>query len=160
MSVMISIHAPHTGRDSGVSVTGAELCEFQSTRPIRGATLMLRKTIVNIKFQSTRPIRGATWHTAARWMEGKIFQSTRPIRGATGQRPAKKTQYGGFQSTRPIRGATPWFCRLVPSALYFNPRAPYGARRDTLAPLTRFTYFNPRAPYRARPLEVGYAGRN
>ena len=35
----ISIHAPHTGRD------GAELCEklnmgvFQSTRPIRGATL-------------------------------------------------------------------------------------------------------------------------
>ena len=83
MSVMISIHAPHTGRDSGVSVTGAELCEFQSTRPIRGAT----------------------WHTAARWMEGKIFQSTRPIRGATTFTPSPISQ-NLFQSTRPIRGAT------------------------------------------------------
>ena len=34
-----------------------------------------------------------------------------------------------FQSTRPKRGATPGPCRFWWSGEYFNPRAPYGARR-------------------------------
>ena len=35
--------------------------QFQSTRPVRGATGELDKEIANImKFQSTRPVRGAT----------------------------------------------------------------------------------------------------
>ncbi len=34
----ISIHAPHTGRDGGVTLLIPESNPFQSTRPMRGAT--------------------------------------------------------------------------------------------------------------------------
>ena len=34
----ISIHAPHTGRDKEDSVMLETVLQFQSTRPIRGAT--------------------------------------------------------------------------------------------------------------------------
>ena len=40
-------------------------------------------------FQSTRPIRGATLNAIVGFIFNTLFQSTRPIRGATG----KKTQY-------------------------------------------------------------------
>ena len=79
----ISIHAPHTGRDwsSGgglmpnyedfnprapygarrYGIGGVDFfCIFQSTRPIRGATVTGMKFITVLTFQSTRPIRGAT----------------------------------------------------------------------------------------------------
>ena len=36
---LISIHAPHTGRDVGLSKLEVTMNRFQSTRPIRGATL-------------------------------------------------------------------------------------------------------------------------
>ena len=39
--------------------------EFQSTRPIRGATPYCRVDCSNLRFQSTRPIRGATKAKAA-----------------------------------------------------------------------------------------------
>ena len=59
----------------------------------------------------------------------------------------------GFQSTRPIRGATPFLYTLPLPRLYFNPRAPYGARlaASQIAPPTT-VHFNPRAPYGARPI--------
>ena len=34
---------------------------FQSTRPMRGATCLLRRCLFRQEFQSTRPMRGATW---------------------------------------------------------------------------------------------------
>ena len=124
---------------------------FQSTRPIRGATWPTRPYAPHsTAFQSTRPIRGATGaETLQDYLH--LFQSTRPIRGATGMDNSGKTTLV-FQSTRPIRGATIIHYSLsFPSNLYFNPRAPYGAR--PLPSLLRHwirTYFNPRAPYGAR----------
>ncbi len=78
----ISIHAPLTGRDySGMSISawrfnfnprapyGARplpkmakitMITFQSTRPLRGATVGLRRSTPTLLFQSTRPLRGAT----------------------------------------------------------------------------------------------------
>ena len=79
----ISIHAPHAGRD----VLEKEVLimsnnAFQSTRPMRGATVRMEDTNFIYKFQSTRPMRGATkdmiWN-----MRRRKFQSTRPMRGAT-----------------------------------------------------------------------------
>ena len=64
LEIEISIHAPHTGRD-GLSRT---CC------------------ITSIKFQSTRPIRGATINHLTGAKPQKGFQSTRPIRGATKSR--------------------------------------------------------------------------
>ena len=150
--------------------------EFQSTRPIRGATKIARlERWLNTSFQSTRPIRGATrcpyqhWlryvhfnprapYGARRstpaaepiWLE---FQSTRPIRGATSTALGTTLDRIKFQSTRPIRGATliqeyNHDCKEISihaphtgrdgiqdqvSVFFrnFNPRAPYGARRNS-----------------------------
>ena len=55
-----------------------------------------------------------------------------------------------FQSTRPIRGATQRQFPLRTSARYFNPRAPYGARRGPRGCRRPAADFNPRAPYGAR----------
>ena len=56
-----------------------------------------------------------------------------------------------FQSTRPIRGATMRCYGIRARMRYFNPRAPYGARRKTFCfPLWMRSNFNPRAPYGAR----------
>ena len=56
----VSIHAPHAGRDEDSSRTIPRNFEFQSTRPMRGATEGERRVGLHIKFQSTRPMRGAT----------------------------------------------------------------------------------------------------
>ena len=59
-SLFISIHAPHTGRDTAANRLDSSESEFQSTRPIRGATTENADCTTNKQFQSTRPIRGAT----------------------------------------------------------------------------------------------------
>ena len=100
----ISIHAPHTGRDFLCSAVMVLIYQFQSTRPIRGATVMLKRNDLFLSFQSTRPIRGATAPTLHRYV------------------------FHVFQSTRPIRGATRCSTRNIGYPLNFNPRAPYGAR--------------------------------
>ena len=57
----ISIHAPRVGRDSLIQ---APLCvvlrRFQSTHPVRGATMDKAAAAGNNEFQSTRPVWGAT----------------------------------------------------------------------------------------------------
>ena len=58
--VIISIHAPHAGRDTGNTVRLQPVRVFQSTRPMRGATKRLVTYILDTEFQSTRPMRGAT----------------------------------------------------------------------------------------------------
>ena len=56
----ISIHAPRAGSDFGDDVEkyGQEI--FQSTLPVRGATIFAKKLVTLSKFQSTLPVRGAT----------------------------------------------------------------------------------------------------
>ena len=100
----ISIHAPLAGRDKERFITAGPP-EFQSTRPLRGATgqdrtgvggglyfnprapcgarpLSLRFALLHPEFQSTRPLRGATPAYTKREL-AELFQSTRPLRGAT-----------------------------------------------------------------------------
>ena len=101
----ISIHAPHTGRDALAAGDSAKVFAFQSTRPIRGATLTPRCT--RVRFYS---ISIHAPHTG------------RDLLGEPVQYVSR-----GFQSTRPIRGATPAF-EILSRHRYFNPRAPYGAR--------------------------------
>ena len=49
---------------------------------MRGATDDLTKYKADAEFQSTRPMRGATGLVDAEF-KGQAFQSTRPMRGAT-----------------------------------------------------------------------------
>ena len=62
---MISIHAPRAGRDDATGKVSNKMAEFQSTRPVRGATYVDWTGKRKKKFQSTRPVRGAT-HPARR----------------------------------------------------------------------------------------------
>ena len=173
---LISIHAPLAGRDCACYRGGVVVCHFnprapcgarpeptgtpifntrfQSTRPLRGATINQLRMAFQIQFQSTRPLRGATWETCAYTARYVIFQSTRPLRGATlaGSSPLAvrgisiHAPLAGrdllplslalclliFQSTRPLRGATNKTTNRGHEHHDFNPRAPCGARRHLL----------------------------
>ena len=102
----ISIHAPHTGRDT-IRNRGYPLKPlFQSTRPIRGATcnfLYIEKSLYIISIHAPHTGRDAFL----------LASRSRPL---------------AFQSTRPIRGATAPRYRRRARCCHFNPRAPYGAR--------------------------------
>ena len=81
------------------------LYEFQSTRPIRGATLLLFCSRYPFDISIHAPHTGRDQGVSSRESDIQIFQSTRPIRGATHNYPYRF--YNSFD---------------------FNPRAPYGAR--------------------------------
>ena len=168
----ISIHAPRAGRDLRLSAARARQAVFQSTRPVRGATVG-RKLCVNVRLISIHAPRagrdrGGSWVSyssqnfnprapcGARLISAVIrlhslsFQSTRPVRGATDQQCSIQGSKR-FQSTRPVRGAThrlrstrtPWI-RISIHA----PRAGRDRPSDWLP--RRLHNFNPRAPCGAR----------
>ena len=59
---LISIHAPREGSDRILSYHTVYCLIFQSTLPVRGATLeSICGMLGNIQFQSTLPVRGATY---------------------------------------------------------------------------------------------------
>ena len=97
-----------------------------------------------------------------------------PLAGRDWEDITTKALTSQFQPTRPLRGATHHLPGAQAVHLYFNPRAPCGARplgvtiyyllgkisthaplagRDTVVSprLTPVSYFNPRAPCGARP---------
>ena len=148
------------------------ITEFQSTRPVRGATL--ERQILEDAFTISihAPRAGRDCSALQPCLKNQLFQSTRPVRGAT-QHPSElqeihwisihapragrdpngsKIIFKGmeFQSTRPVRGAT--FLHFqqhhqVPISIH-APRA----GRDFSAGYVRGrpSYFNPRAPCGAR----------
>ena len=103
--VTISIHAPLAGRDAtrdGVTITARS---FQSTRPLRGATVCDKREALKWQNFNPRAPCGARRENTVSAVKSLQFQSTRPLRGAT------------FANR-----ANAWFQNN------FNPRAPCGAR--------------------------------
>ena len=149
------------------------LLEFQSTRPVRGATRATGKTygsllisihapragrdrLPNILITSSNDFNprapcGARLPGFERLMERLGFQSTRPVRGATAIEAIIKRGNDAFQSTRPVRGAThPRFLALCKSGISIHaPRAGRDGGQKWLR--STLTDFNPRAPCGARP---------
>ncbi len=78
----ISIHAPHAGSDAPAAILSTGSSLFQSTLPMRGATLNVAYAVCHIEFQSTLPMRGATVMLLLMRLCAR-FQSTLPMRGAT-----------------------------------------------------------------------------
>ena len=117
---------------------------FQSTLPMKGATLLFNLT-VNIRvFQSTLPMKGATNQNSHSPVLS-LFQSTLPMKGATkrdapvlnarvvsihapnegsdeGRRVTALAIYE-FQSTLPMKGATCRVCTFPVRLTGFNPRS-------------------------------------
>ena len=101
------------------------------------------------QFQSTRPIRGATLQGRRYHPRHMDFNPRAPY-GARRNIRCERVELVEFQSTRPIRGATPRCPGACPWPPYFNPRAPYGARHGQKLDKLKVSDFNPRAPYGAR----------
>ena len=124
----ISIHAPLTGCDIKRLLKRLNLLLFQSTHPLRDATL--RGTVmINTKFISIHaPLTGCddAWQAFLSWWHAyfnprtpygmrpmthsynpftSLFQSTHPLRDATLERK-QLMKYMKFQSTHPLRDAT------------------------------------------------------
>ena len=84
----ISIHAPHTGRDLWWVRGDGYTREFQSTRPIRGATESAGPGSGRQRISIHAPHTGRDQLVGHNYTSLLPFQSTRPIRGATMATPA------------------------------------------------------------------------
>ena len=102
----ISIHAPRAGCDTACQASYSWSDIFQSTHPVRGATVLPEGRKAPEEFQSTHPVRGATLMRRSRLAEEQLFQSTHPVRGATNLIFQRLPAIQLFQSTHPVRGAT------------------------------------------------------
>ena len=172
----ISIHAPHTGRDTRCLLELLRLINFDPRAPYGARPQSIRQSTPCASISIHAPHTGRDDKAYSNGIVEGLFQSTRPIRGATQQ----QQQQERFQGPRDFNPRAPYGARLnhltgatprkgisihaphtgrdFPGAvrllclLYFNPRAPYGARLVVLC-LIEFLlpYFNPRAPYGARP---------
>ena len=79
----VSIHAPRVGRDLWTARPRRWTSSFNPRAPC-GARRLFNKTYLGKEqFQSTRPVRGATMRCCTE-SDTATFQSTRPVRGATG----------------------------------------------------------------------------
>ena len=123
----ISIHPPRAGRDemSLYFITGIR--RFQSTRPVRGGTLVTVSSTTWQTFQSTRPVRGGTMSLPSRllliaisihppragrdqpmflWFCATFISIHPPRAGRDDDCQDIQSAVEKFQSTRPVRGGT------------------------------------------------------
>ena len=122
---------------------------FQSTLPLRGATVTDSLEPSPVQFQSTLPLRGATnVHFDIRWLD--VFQSTLPLRGAT--RAVKHAIRNRMISIHTPLAGSDWRCRRVVCRIcHFNPHSPCGERPPSCSSVSRCRYFNPHSPCGERP---------
>ena len=148
--VRISIHAPLAGCDLA-GETG-EVCDilFQSTHPLRGATMSACVNSLIQAFQSTHPLRGATRTPPSRTHRTADFNPRTPcgVRQNMAECTIADLQ---CQSTHPLRGATSTLSS-APACESISIHAPLAGcdashRRDN----ARHGYFNPRTPCGVRP---------
>ena len=152
LTIVISIHAPRTGRDPFVATSSTARRHFNPRSP-HGERLNGVFTLGNAAIISIHAPRTGSDAMRRGWPPDRgRFQSTLPARGAT-QSPISPAQHSIFQSTLPARGATPAEGTNEAAEWHFNPRSPHGERRQTSQPQLGFRYFNPRSPHGERLVE-------
>ena len=164
---IISIHAPLAGCDRGLAWIALRWAAFQSTHPLRGATLEaaldaavftdfnprtpcgVRPTVGRILksskgFQSTHPLRGATAGVRHQGVGAEISIHA-PLAGCD---PVLGAGHHGHPISihAPLAGCDP--CRRscrIPSP-YFNPRTPCGVRPGHAARVRKLRDISIHAP--------------
>ena len=89
--------------------------EFQSTRPVWGATIRQRAQDEQRTISIHAPRVGRDCYELAEGWDEPVFQSTRPVWGATRPHLAPLSVCLEFQSTRPVWGATLSMMSVGPS---------------------------------------------
>ena len=154
----ISIHAPRAGSDAYCRKALRLVGGFQSTLPVRGATIRSRHITPRSRFQSTLPVRGATGNTGLPGTNAKNFNPRSPC----GERPGLGSSFVrrfGFQSTLPVRGATSVPAGRECKPCDFNPRSPCGERLVQLADKLVLYTFQSTLPVRGATDKVTYNGK-
>ena len=129
---MISIHAPHAGRDPDVTI------------PVATGGISIHA-----------PHAGRDRCHTAPWGPWCHFNPRAPC-GARRHRLDCRRTAPPFQSTRPMRGATQRLSGLPGAGQYFNPRAPCGARRATRLFYLCISLISIHAPHAGRDLSDRY----
>ena len=101
----ISIYAPREGRDPRMSAASIRCSKFQSTRPARGATCAPVPCLCPCDISIHAPREGRDQEPARAEPELRHFNPRAP-RGARPMQTRTKLPKEPFQSTRPARGAT------------------------------------------------------
>ena len=113
----ISIHAPLAGCDPVMRRCEMLRLHFNPRTPCGVRHDRPRGACACYRFQSTHPLRGATLDVAGDHRARVRFQSTHPLRGATLFVRSFSVFLLLFQSTHPLRGATlyaVWHIKLHP----------------------------------------------
>ena len=125
----ISTHAPLAGRD--VCAFTCVFCMAISTHaPLAGRDNNRRKNIHEILISTHAPLAGRDRLAPALGQIRNNISTHAPLAGRDALTWIVLISSIVFQPTRPLRGATLSFPWLNVNTIYFNPRAPCGARLD------------------------------
>ena len=101
----ISTHAPLAGRDTSRAITVYASTLFQPTRPLRGATFSSHAAMSSERISTHAPLAGR---------DREVADDPSPF---------------SISTHAPLAGRDLFLLLLAYISLYFNPRAPCGARR-------------------------------
>ena len=122
-------HAPRAGRDCTMSLGTSTATRNFNPRAPCGARLKKKLfSPVTVEFQSTRPMRGATTCPCSLSLRDRHFNPRAPC-GA--RRPTRKDRWEKITISihAPHAGRDSVIQQTENGMVYFNPRAPCGARR-------------------------------
>ena len=162
--------------------SGPASCAFQSTRPARGATAARSNAGHTPTYFNPRAPRGARPVMPSKLLFDPFISIHAPREGRDrgmplGVEPSQQISIHApregrdwlticwavplwtFQSTRPARGATSAFSGLKCSPVYFNPRAPRGARQQLHQHHRRLYHISIHAPREGRDAAPGGTAR-
>ena len=125
---------------------------FNPRSPCGERRLLTRSVAALQIFQSTLPVRGATLN-GSDYVTKKKFQSTLPVRGATDGLTVRDWEFA-ISIHAPRAGSDFAFIFHPPFRTNFNPRSPCGERRDCNRRIKHELYFNPRSPCGERQRKV------
>ena len=124
----ISIHAPLAGCDPVPAESFTTDQHFNPRTPCGVRPVHHTIPVLRSLFQSTHPLRGATLRLNTGASSMPIFQSTHPLRGATKAKP----EFHGHRVISihaPLAGCDRPCRRSLRRPRHFNPRTPCGVRR-------------------------------
>ena len=145
----ISIHAPLAGRDAMATCAVAEAWHFNPRAPCGARLRVVKGYNMTYKFQSTRPLRGATWSSCRVPCRATYFNPRAPC----GARLDAEGSWSFHKISihAPLAGRDTKL-RVSPPTQKISIHAPLAGRDITLRlMLYGSIYFNPRAPCGARP---------
>ena len=147
ISAMISIHAPRAGSDRRLILGKERGNDFNPRSPCGERRFTVQMCCYAGIFQSTLPVRGATLQSE-KYTSLLMISIHAPRAGSDFPAVISETLTHIFQSTLPVRGATRHSPNQPQTLKNFNPRSPCGERRRVYTLDTYMDQFQSTLPVR------------